>query len=312
MIGWQAQVSPRRRRIEAAGWTAAAGLVLGTVAAGTALALIYDPAGTGGREQVVMMELPPLPAAEAVAEVPEAAPDIPQPDTPEMAPPEAETPPEALPDLPPPRAEAPPDLAPPPDMAAPERLAEPLPDTASPEPPPPSVEPPVEPPVETAEVALPDSPRPPERPETQPEPVPPKPDTPQPDSPRREARKRPEPERAPDRQAERATERREASAGQAAAPAARGSASASEIERWTGRVQGQLARHMQRRRFAPGTVLLQLTIDSAGRVTGASVLQAQGAGGLEAEILAHARRIGRVTAPPPGAPTTLRVPVQVR
>ncbi|MEI4470234.1 energy transducer TonB family protein [Frigidibacter sp. MR17.24] len=293
MIGWQASLGRARRRREVAGWTAAGTLVLCTVAAGTAIAMIYDPAGTDGAERAVMIELPPLPAAQAVAEVPEAAPDVPAPDTPDLAPPAPD--PEAAPDLPTPVAEAPPTPAPPPAMAPPAPRAEALPDRPEPPPPPPAAEP---------EVALAEVPRPPARPDAAPK------VEPEPEPAPRQA-ERPEPQRQPARQAQERP-RQQAQQAQAGARAAAGRATATEIERWTGRVQTQLARHMQRRRFAPGTVLLQLTIDAAGRVTGASVLQARGAGGLEAEILAHARRIGRVTAPPPGAPTTLRVPVQVR
>lgn len=284
MIGWSATIGRSRRMIESLAWLAAAALVLALTATGAALAMMFDGAGSRAEQQAVMLDLPPLEPAQALSDLPEAAPDIPMqeaPDVPDGAE-EAEEMAE-LPDMP---EETTPDMETPEAITPPEMLTETLPDTT----PPPA-------PVETAEVALPDTPPPP-RPEKPVEKVEKKVEKPKPEVTRRAETP---PQKSAPSQA--------SSGGQTAAA---GSATASEIDRWKGRVQMALQRHMSRGRFTPAKVVLQIRMDAGGQLIAANVTRSSGDAGNDQQISSYLVRLGRVPNPPPGAPLVLNLPFTVR
>lgn len=290
MIGWQATLGAGRRATEALAWAAALAAVLSLIAATTALAMIFDlDVGREAEEKAVMIDLPPLEPAVALQDVPEPAPEVPMPELQKV-----EAPQETAETIEPP-AEVEPDPAPqmvtPEAIEMPEQTAETMPDTTPP-PPPPEIQP---------EVALEETPRPPERPEP--------PERTEPRKEKREHKPREERRQAEER---RDPQRQEASrAANGGQTVSAGRSSPREIDRWKGKVQSMMQRHMTRQRFESGQLVLSVQLDPAGQVLAASVTRSSGRAELDAEVLQHLRRLHSLPAPPAGAPTRLAVPIRV-
>ncbi|WP_126977950.1 energy transducer TonB family protein [Frigidibacter oleivorans] len=295
MTDWAATIGRARRWTEFVAWLLAAALVALMLAATAAFALWLDRSRGQEDEGVLMLDLPPLPAAVAVSDVPEPSPDIPMAEAPDA--PEPTEDPEETPPLPEPVAEPPPDLTEPEPIEAPEELAETLPDTTSPEPPPPPA------PIVEAQVALPDTPRPQPRREPEPE----RQERPREQQAQRQDRPREDRRQPPQSQASRA------SSGGAAQAAAGQQATASQMERWMGKVQGQFQRHVGRRSFANARPLvLNVTVSGSGQVTRATIARSSGDPQFDAALLAHFLRIGNVAAPPNGQSANFIAPLAPR
>lgn len=148
-------------------------------------------------------------------------------------------------------------------------------------------------------------------------------------APRPERIKRP---RAPDPETPRAPRTAETRKQPAAKPAARTRAPASAASRrpaaqasgagkgagakaqasWRATASAVVARHMQRGRYdtrEPVSASISLTVDGAGRITGAAVTSAGGA--LDAALTRQIRRLGRLPAPPGGRGLSVVVPVRI-
>lgn len=204
----------------------------------------------------------------------------------------------------------------PPDVEAPLSASEPVEPTALAEPPPAQIElPRIEPlPRLDAAALLPPS-VPAERPAPRPERVT-RPRAPDPETPR----------------APRTAETRKPSQTPAAQPAARTRAPASAASprraaqasgagkgagakaqaSWRATASAVVARHMQRGRYdtrEPVSASISLTVDGAGRITGAAVTSAGGA--LDAALTRQIRRLGRLPAPPGGRGLSVVVPVRI-
>lgn len=81
---------------------------------------------------------------------------------------------------------------------------------------------------------------------------------------------------------------------------------------WRATASAVVARHMQRGRYdtrEPVSASISLTVDGAGRITGAAVTSAGGA--LDAALTRQIRRLGRLPAPPGGRGLSVVVPVRI-
>ena len=82
---------------------------------------------------------------------------------------------------------------------------------------------------------------------------------------------------------------------------------------WRASASAAVARHMQRGRYStrgPVSATISLTVNAAGRITGASVSSGAGAS-LDAALTRQIRRLGRLPAPPMGKPLSAVVPVRI-
>lgn len=279
------------RAARTVGWAWAALLVLGGHAGAALWVMSARPEPPPPAGQPIFVDLAPPPPAPDF-DVPESGLSLSGPVT-------------GLPTPPPPDVEAPPSASEPAEPQS--ELADPL---------PPQIGlPPIEPlPRLDAAALLPPS-VPAERP-----------------APRPERIKRP---RAPDPETPRApltTETRQPSQTPAAQPAARTRAPASAASpraaaqasgagkgagakaqaSWRATASAVVARHMQRGRYntrQPVSASISLTVDGAGRITGAAVTSAGGT--LDAALTRQIRRLGRLPAPPGGRGLSVVVPVRI-
>lgn len=202
---------------------------------------------------------------------------------------------------------------PPPDVDEPPSASEPVEPTAIADPLPPPIElPPIEPlPRLDAAALLPPS-VPAERPAPRPERVT-RPRAPDPETPRapRTAETRKQPAAKP------AARTRAPASAASPRPAAQASgagkgAGAKAQASWRATASAVVARHMQRDRYntrEPVSASISLTVDGAGRITGAAVTSAGGT--LDAALTRQIRRLGRLPAPPAGRGLSVVVPVRI-
>ncbi|MFZ0097889.1 MAG: TonB family protein [Gemmobacter sp.] len=102
---------------------------------------------------------------------------------------------------------------------------------------------------------------------------------------------------------------------QAGTEAARkGSANAKERARWHAKVAAQLGRHLKRKSWEGDrtSLAVSLRVDGNGRITGLSLASSSGDAALDAAVIAHLNRLGKVTAPPDGLGEPLQLPVNLR
>lgn len=210
---------------------------------------------------------------------------------------------------------------PPPDFEVPESTLEPPePLTEIAEPLPPEVElPPIEPlPAFDAAALLPPpvtAERPAPRPKRVERPREPEPRKPEPEKPRetRRTETRPQPQApAAPPAGTRATASEASSRPAAQASGAGKGAGAKAQASWRATASAVVARHMQRGRYSTREVVsatISLTVDGAGRITGASA--SSGGGALDAALTRQIRRLGRLPAPPGGQGLAVVVPVRI-
>lgn len=302
MTDWGEYLARGRHRIEAALWILAASVVALAVLGGAALATWLDlRAGKEtGLEEAILIELDSLPPVEALAEIP-AAPPPPEvetalPDTLAEAPPPEDAPPTAMPADSPPAAAAEPAPEPPqPDLA--DAPLDALPDVA-PEPPPQKPEPAPEP------VAKPVV-KPAAKPVAKPAP-----------EPAAKPQKKPKPARKPEPAAEARPSSKpaqEAQQGRVGSQAPKGSSNASQLAKWQSKVQGQLVRQLKKKTFgAKAALTLIVSVNGAGTITDIGLSASSGNPKVDAAVLAQARRLRSVPAPPDGQPKRLKLPAQIR
>lgn len=271
MTDWAAHRTLGRRLSESLAWLLAAAMVLMLAATTAAIASWLDRRAGAGDADVVLIELEPLPVAQAFAEDPGPAPDVASsaPATPPPPPPEETTP--QLQDS----AEEAPDLTPVPDQPAPE-LAELVPQ---------------------ADVAL---PPPPEKPQPKPEKKP----EPKQEPARKPAKKAetPKDQPKPEQTAKDSKSEAASAPAKAGAQTARGTAAtASQMKKWQATVMRKLSGHMQRKTYkARGSVSVVFTVAASGQITGVALAQSSGNPDTDAAILAQARRAPALPAPPNG------------
>lgn len=202
---------------------------------------------------------------------------------------------------------------PPPDVEVPPSASEPLEPTELADPLPPPIElPPIEPLPRLDAAALLPPAVPAERPAPRPERAK-RPRAPDPETPRapRTAETRKQPAAQP------AARTRATAAAASPRPAAQAggagkSAGAKAQASWRATASAVVARHMQRGRYdtrEPVSASISLTVDGAGRITGAAVTSAGGA--LDAALTRQIRRLGRLPAPPGGRGLSVVVPVRI-
>lgn len=280
MSDWNTYLGRGRRLMESMAWLAAAVAVMLAFATSAALAMWLDRRAGSGEAQTVMIDLPPMPVTEAVADDPGPAPETSAdaPDNPD-APDISDEPP-----VPEQVTEQPPEFDEVEPLEELEEVAEELPDTT---PPPPMPEPE---PVKKAEVALPK----PEKKAAQ------KP------APKKEAKVADKPAEAKGKKSQASTA---AKAGGASASG--NNASASEMAKWKSRAQGIVAKHMRRKNYGQrGSVQIVLNVAASGAVTGVSLRGSTGDAGADQAIKAQAQRLQLPA--PPGGGTTVVVPIQVK
>lgn len=238
----------------------------------------------GAAPAAVMIDLAPEPVA---PEAPEAiSPDAY--DAPEV--PEA---PEAIDEPLTPPVETPTmtALEPPPDLATPEEIALPTPETV-----PPVEVPPELPPSEVAvapPVARPRTLRVPEKTEPAPTPV----------------------KEPPSESRTRAAVQAPAAETAAAQKTTSGSAGSVSPARWKSRLMAHLERRKRyptaaRRRGEEGVAYVRFAIDGEGNVLSAALARSSGSADLDAAVIDLVRRASPVPAPPPDAPREITAPVQ--
>jgi protein TonB len=142
---------------------------------------------------------------------------------------------------------------------------------------------------------------------TLPEP-PPSPKKKQPPKPKKAAKAEP----APKKPAETKAAPQKAQAGTEAAR--KGSATANERARWHAKVAAQLGRHLKRKSWEGDrtSLTVSLRVDGSGRITALSLASSSGDAALDAAVVAHLKRLGKVSAPPDGQGEPLRLPVKLR
>jgi protein TonB len=94
----------------------------------------------------------------------------------------------------------------------------------------------------------------------------------------------------------------------------KGSATAKERARWHAKVAAQLGRHLKRKSWEGDrtSLAVSLRVDGNGRITGLSLASSSGDAALDAAVIAHLNRLGKVTAPPDGLGEPLQLPVNLR
>lgn len=274
MTDWAQHVAHRAVVPEPARWTLSAVSVVGMLVAGTALANWLDlrPGLDQGLQDAMLIDIASLPAVEALADLPPTS----EPPAPPAPAPDEPVVPEAIDDI-----------APPEDMAEPAQL-----------------EPEDLPEPEMADMALPRQEMPPS-----PVPLPDKKPAKKPEK-KQTAEARPKQEKARKPQPAPAAASK-APKGKAAQASQSGTVSASQVERWRTKVSAQVGRHMQRARFDGRKVRLNLNfnITGGGQVTGVSLASSSGDAALDSKVLAHARRLASVMAPPSGNALSLTLPI---
>lgn len=279
MTDWAAHLGHGRRLTEPLGWLAAAAFAILLAATGASFAMWLDRrAGEGTAPDTMLLDLPPMPPAQAVSEAP-----TPQPDAPAAAPDQMEITKDA--DGPPQTAtsaDAAPDLDLPEDLMAPEEVAEDIPQA---EPPPP---PPV---VQKAEVQEP---------------------APKPLKKQKKVKEKAKPDQKTKKeQGERASASK--ASGSSAAAAAGDGATANAEAKWKAKASSLIARHMTRKRYSDkGSVSLAISISASGAITGVSLRGSTGDNKLDAEILSQARRAPSLPPSPSGKASRVSVPVTVK
>lgn len=278
MTDWTDHLARGRRWAEAAFWLLAATVVALSLAAGTALALWLD-LGVGtkaGKETTILIDLSTLPQVEALAVLP------PEPVAEPVAEPivESVTEPDPIPDPPP------------------EPTPEPLPLTKAAIPDPLASLPPVQP-----------EPKPKAKPKTKPKADP---------KPERKAEAKPKPKAAPKPKAKADPPKKTQAetrmqSGKTGSKASKGAASANARTKWLAKVQSQLTRQLQKKRFeAEGAKLtLRVRIAANGAFT-ASIASSSGNAALDAAVLAQLKRLGRVPPPASGTAENLQLPIKLR
>jgi protein TonB len=142
---------------------------------------------------------------------------------------------------------------------------------------------------------------------TLPEPPPPPKKTPPP-KPKKVAKAEPKPKKPVETKAS-------PQKAQAATEAPRkGSATAKERARWHAKVAAQLGRHLKRKSWEGDrtSLTVSLRVDGSGRITGLSLASSSGDAALDTAVVAHLKRLGKVTAPPDGQGEPLQLPVKLR
>lgn len=273
MTDWSEYLVRGRRKAETLFWLVSASVVALAVLATAALATWLDL--TAGKDNA--LENAVLVELDSLPPVEALAeiPEVPQPEAVTDLPDELEPEP-VVEDTPPEMTEdTPPEPEVAPEPPKPE-VADALPQVA-PEPPP----------VQKAEV----KPEPKPKPLKKPKPV-------------RKAETKPEPQAKP----------QESQAGRAGSQAPKGAATASQRAKWHARVQGQLARQLKKKSFgAKGlTLSLLVTVNGSGAITGITLAGSSGNTKIDNAVLAQARRLGSVAAPPDGKGDRLKLPVTVQ
>ncbi len=279
MSDWTTYLGRSRRWIESLAWVGAAAFVVMVLATSAALAMWFDRRAGEGNADTIMLDLPPMPAVEAVAEDPgpapessAAAPDAP--DAPDLddQPPTPETAAEDVPEF---------DQ---PDLPELDEVAEQMPDTT---PPPPEPEPE---PVKKAEVEQP-KPQKPARQKSKP----------------KEAKKAEKTEVAAGRKSTAS-----AAANSGSASARGNNATADAMTRWKSKVQGIVAGHMKRGNYrGSGKPRLVLSVSGSGAITGVSMQGTSGDASVDAKIVSRGQAL-RIPAPPDGNATTVIVPLRIK
>lgn len=283
-------MSPRRRLQALLLWLPAAAGAAGLFAAGAALASWLDvTAGEAdGLQDALLIDLTEIAPVEAFSSLPEAP--APEPE----AAPEPEPEPASEPE-PEPAAKA----AEPPEPAAPEATS---PEPVSPEP--------------AAQDAPPTAPAPPAplpKPSAEAKPAP----KPEP-KPEAKAQTKPQPKPAPKPKAKPKAEAKPAATAAKPTPgsdtklSSRPKGSPAAVAKWEKTVQGQLAKHIKRKRFPfpKASLTLAFKINGSGQVTSVTLTRSSGNAKLDAAVLAHARKKASVAAPPNGKGATLNVPMR--
>jgi protein TonB len=277
MTDWAAHLGHGRRLTEPLGWLAAAAFAILLAATGASFAMWLDRrAGEGTVPDSMLLDLPPMPPAQAVSEAP-----TPQPDAPAAAPEQMEIAKDA--DGPPQTAtsaDTAPDLELPEDLMPLEEVAQDIPQV---EPPPPV--------VQKAEVQKP---------------------APKPMKKQKKVKEKAKPDQKTKKdQGERATASK--AAGSSGAAAAGDGATANAEAKWKAKASSVIARHMTRKRYSDkGSVSLAISISASGAITGVSLRGSTGDNKLDAEILSQARRAPSLPPPPSGKASRVSVPVTVK
>jgi protein TonB len=283
---WTSHLGRTRRFLEPLGWMAAAALVILLAASGAVLAKWLDRQAGSGSADVVLLDLPPMPAAEAVSDDPGPQPEeAPAPDSPD-APEAGDGPPR-----PATSAEAAPEMTSPQALPDPSPVAEDAPVADS------------LPPVEKAEVPL-------------PAPTPKAAKTPE-KKPRKEpAKQKPAEKTKPAEQTQEASGKaaQASKAAKAAAASARGAgATASAMKKWLSTAQSKLGRHMTRKTYGGrGQATIVFTVAPSGQITAVRLAKSSGDAALDAALLAQARGAGALPPPPDGQTGQLALPVKIR
>lgn len=277
--------SPRRRLLALLLWLPAAAGAAGLFAAGAALASWLDvTAGEAdGLQDALLIDLTEIAPVEAFSPLPEA----PAPE-PEAAPePEPASEPE-----PEPAAKA----AEPPEPAAPEATSpEPVsPEPAAQEAAPPAPAPPAPLPKPSAEAKPAAKPEPKAQTKPQPKPA-------------------PKPKAKPKAEAKPATKPAKPAPGSDITLSSRPKGSPAAVAKWEKTVQGQLAKHIKRKRFPfpKASLTLAFKINGSGQVISVTLTRSSGNAELDAAVLTHARKKASVAAPPNGKGATLNVPMRL-
>ena len=278
-------MAPRRRLLALLLWLPAAAGAAGLFAAGAALASWLDvTAGEAdGLQDALLIDLTEIAPVEALSSLPEA----PAPE------------PEAAPE-PEPASEPEPELAAkaaePPEPAAPEAT---FPEPVSPEPAaqdvaPPAPAPPAPLPKPSAEAKP--APKPEPKAQTKPQPKP-----------------APKPAAKPKAEAKPAATAANPTPGSDTKLSSRPKGSPAAVAKWEKTVQGQLAKHIKRKRFPfpKASLTLAFKINGSGQVTSVTLTRSSGNAKLDAAVLAHARKKASVAPPPNGKGATLTLPMRL-
>lgn len=279
MTDWASQIARGRRMAEALLWLASAALVALVMAMGTALAL-WLPQAPGQdvpAQEIMVIDLTPLPPSPLPTEARPPAPPAPEPEP-----------------VPEPAPEPQPEPAPQPQPQPPEPVAEPA----------PVAEPQITPAPDPAIAAPATRPLPrPDRSRTATNAAAPAPQT------KAKAKAQTAKKAKPPAKAADAAPPAPASS---AAPA-RGAADADALAAWKSKVGGQLARHLRRKSYgsAPARLTVTLRIDGGGNILGVSVVRSSGNAAVDGKVAAALLAKGAVAPPPGGHPVTPTLPLRV-